>query len=276
MTGLRPDGLRDDRGDQRRDGARAARSPRTSTTSTRTARGPSRTTATRRRRYKQTLGEHAYKIPISSIKSMIGHSLGAIGAIEMAACALAIDRGVVPPTANWENPRPRVRPRLHARTRRAHSAVRRGALDRQRLRRLPVGDDLRAFPRSCGRSRREPDDPRGAPEPACGARRHRAGPPAWRRVHRHRRRRPERHRTRRPGGRPPRRARAGSTASPTSIPPSTPPSSPARSRASTPTTTSSGGCQVQTDRWTHMALAATQMAFDDAELRPFAATTRTR
>jgi minimal PKS ketosynthase (KS/KS alpha) len=53
--------------------------------------------------YKKTLGEQAYKIPISSIKSMIGHSLGAIGAIEMAACALAIDRGVVPPTANWEN-----------------------------------------------------------------------------------------------------------------------------------------------------------------------------
>jgi minimal PKS ketosynthase (KS/KS alpha) len=56
--------------------------------------------------YKKTLGEQAYKIPISSIKSMIGHSLGAIGAIEMAACALAIDRGVVPPTANWENPDP--------------------------------------------------------------------------------------------------------------------------------------------------------------------------
>jgi minimal PKS ketosynthase (KS/KS alpha) len=53
--------------------------------------------------YKNTLGEQAYKIPISSIKSMIGHSLGAIGAIEMATCALAIDRGVVPPTANWEN-----------------------------------------------------------------------------------------------------------------------------------------------------------------------------
>jgi minimal PKS ketosynthase (KS/KS alpha) len=52
--------------------------------------------------YKKTLGEQAYKIPISSIKSMIGHSLGAIGAIEMAACALAIDRGIVPPTANWE------------------------------------------------------------------------------------------------------------------------------------------------------------------------------
>jgi minimal PKS ketosynthase (KS/KS alpha) len=52
---------------------------------------------------KKTLGEHAYKVPISSIKSMIGHSLGGIGSIEMAACALAIDRGVVPPTANWEN-----------------------------------------------------------------------------------------------------------------------------------------------------------------------------
>ena len=53
--------------------------------------------------YKNTLRDHAYKVPISSIKSMIGHSLGGIGAIEMAACALAIDRGVVPPTANWEN-----------------------------------------------------------------------------------------------------------------------------------------------------------------------------
>lgn len=56
--------------------------------------------------YKQALGDQAYNIPISSIKSMIGHSLGAIGAIEMAACALVIDRGVVPPTANWENPDP--------------------------------------------------------------------------------------------------------------------------------------------------------------------------
>jgi minimal PKS ketosynthase (KS/KS alpha) len=56
--------------------------------------------------YKKSLGEQAYRIPISSIKSMIGHSLGAIGALEMAACALAIDRGLIPPTANWENPDP--------------------------------------------------------------------------------------------------------------------------------------------------------------------------
>ncbi len=53
--------------------------------------------------YKNALGDHAYNVPISSIKSMIGHSLGAIGAIEMATCALVIERGVVPPTANWEN-----------------------------------------------------------------------------------------------------------------------------------------------------------------------------
>jgi minimal PKS ketosynthase (KS/KS alpha) len=52
--------------------------------------------------YKRSLGEHARQVPISSIKSMVGHSLGAIGAIEMAACALAIEHGLVPPTANWE------------------------------------------------------------------------------------------------------------------------------------------------------------------------------
>ncbi|HUY45929.1 MAG TPA: beta-ketoacyl-[acyl-carrier-protein] synthase family protein [Streptosporangiaceae bacterium] len=51
--------------------------------------------------FKRSLGNVAYRIPISSIKSMIGHSLGAIGAIEMAACALATEHNVVPPTANW-------------------------------------------------------------------------------------------------------------------------------------------------------------------------------
>jgi act minimal PKS ketosynthase (KS/KS alpha) len=49
---------------------------------------------------KQVLGEHAYRTPMSSIKSMVGHSLGAIGSIEVAACALAIEHNVVPPTAN--------------------------------------------------------------------------------------------------------------------------------------------------------------------------------
>ena len=51
--------------------------------------------------FKRSLGDHAYRIPVSSIKSMVGHSLGAIGAIEVAACVLAIRDGVVPPTANY-------------------------------------------------------------------------------------------------------------------------------------------------------------------------------
>ena len=51
--------------------------------------------------FKRSLGDHAYRTPVSSIKSMIGHSLGAIGAIEMAACALTIDRSAIAPTANW-------------------------------------------------------------------------------------------------------------------------------------------------------------------------------
>jgi act minimal PKS ketosynthase (KS/KS alpha) len=49
---------------------------------------------------KLSLGAHAYDVPMSSIKSMIGHSLGAIGSLEVAACALAIEHSVVPPTAN--------------------------------------------------------------------------------------------------------------------------------------------------------------------------------
>jgi minimal PKS ketosynthase (KS/KS alpha) len=53
--------------------------------------------------FKRSLGDAAYQTPVSSIKSMVGHSLGAIGAIEMAACALAIVDGVIPPTANWAN-----------------------------------------------------------------------------------------------------------------------------------------------------------------------------
>jgi len=50
--------------------------------------------------FKSALGPHAYETPVSSIKSMVGHSLGAIGSIEIVACALAIRHGFVPPTAN--------------------------------------------------------------------------------------------------------------------------------------------------------------------------------
>ncbi|GHF69259.1 beta-ACP synthase [Streptomyces mashuensis] len=50
--------------------------------------------------FKRSLGDRAYRVPVSSIKSMIGHSLGAIGSLEVAACALALRAQVVPPTAN--------------------------------------------------------------------------------------------------------------------------------------------------------------------------------
>ncbi|MFE3323218.1 beta-ketoacyl-[acyl-carrier-protein] synthase family protein [Streptomyces sp. NPDC059176] len=49
---------------------------------------------------KRALGEHAHRVPISSIKPVTGHSLGAIGSIEVAACALALTHDVIPPTAN--------------------------------------------------------------------------------------------------------------------------------------------------------------------------------
>ncbi|MER7457034.1 beta-ketoacyl-[acyl-carrier-protein] synthase family protein [Micromonospora sp. NPDC126480] len=56
--------------------------------------------------FKRALGDRAYRVPVSSIKSMVGHSLGAIGSIEVAACALALEQQVVPPTANLHNPDP--------------------------------------------------------------------------------------------------------------------------------------------------------------------------
>ncbi|WP_030718891.1 beta-ketoacyl-[acyl-carrier-protein] synthase family protein [Streptomyces sp. NRRL F-2580] len=56
--------------------------------------------------FKHSLGDHAYRTPVSSIKSMVGHSLGAIGSIEIAASILAIQHNVVPPTANLHTPDP--------------------------------------------------------------------------------------------------------------------------------------------------------------------------
>ena len=55
---------------------------------------------------KAVFGEAARRIPISSTKSMIGHAMGASGAIEAVACTLTIERGVIHPTINYEFPDP--------------------------------------------------------------------------------------------------------------------------------------------------------------------------
>jgi 3-oxoacyl-[acyl-carrier-protein] synthase II len=55
---------------------------------------------------KSVFGEGAYRVPVSSTKSMMGHMIGAAGAIEAVVCILAIQHGVVPPTINLENADP--------------------------------------------------------------------------------------------------------------------------------------------------------------------------
>jgi 3-oxoacyl-[acyl-carrier-protein] synthase II len=56
---------------------------------------------------KTVFGELARQTPVSSIKSMIGHSIGAAGALEAIACIMAIKAGIIPPTINLDNPDPK-------------------------------------------------------------------------------------------------------------------------------------------------------------------------
>ena len=58
------------------------------------------------RAIKQVFGDHAYRLAVSSTKSMMGHTFGAAGAIEAILSALAIHDGVLPPTINYREPDP--------------------------------------------------------------------------------------------------------------------------------------------------------------------------
>ena len=62
---------------------------------------------------KALFGDHAYKMNISSTKSMTGHLLGATAAVEALACVMAIDRGIVPPTINVEELDPQIDDKLN-------------------------------------------------------------------------------------------------------------------------------------------------------------------
>jgi 3-oxoacyl-[acyl-carrier-protein] synthase II len=58
------------------------------------------------RAIKKALGDHAYRVAVSSTKSMTGHMVGAAGAAEAAVAALTVHHGVIPPTTNYETPDP--------------------------------------------------------------------------------------------------------------------------------------------------------------------------
>ncbi|HEV2126596.1 MAG TPA: beta-ketoacyl-ACP synthase II, partial [Chloroflexota bacterium] len=58
------------------------------------------------RAIKEVFGERASKIPVSSVKSMVGHSAGGCGAFEAAVCVYALQQGILPPTINYEHPDP--------------------------------------------------------------------------------------------------------------------------------------------------------------------------
>jgi 3-oxoacyl-[acyl-carrier-protein] synthase II len=55
---------------------------------------------------KKAFGDRAYKIPVSSTKSMIGHTIGAAGVIELAVTCLSIENNIITPTINYNLPDP--------------------------------------------------------------------------------------------------------------------------------------------------------------------------
>ena len=123
--------------------ATPASSPSRSITSTRTAPPPTSATRSRPLAIKRVFGEHAYKLAVSSTKSMTGHLLGGAGGLEAGITVLALRDQIAPPTINLDDPDPGVRSRLRAQSRPPHEDRLR-AVELLRLRRhqrLPALQD---------------------------------------------------------------------------------------------------------------------------------------
>ena len=101
-----PDSVGRRRDDARRARARRDRAASGSATSTLTAPRRRSATSPRRSAIKQVFGDHAYRLAVSSTKSVTGHCFGAAGAIEAMMCALALHHQILPPTINYRNPDP--------------------------------------------------------------------------------------------------------------------------------------------------------------------------
>jgi 3-oxoacyl-[acyl-carrier-protein] synthase II len=76
----------------------------------------------------KVFGEHAYKLNVSSTKSMTGHLLGAAGAAETLACILAVTRDIVPPTINFQEVDPNIDPKLNLTLHKAQKRIVNAAL----------------------------------------------------------------------------------------------------------------------------------------------------
>ncbi len=99
---------------------------------------------------KRAFGDHAYKVAVSSTKSMTGHLLGGAGGLEAGITVLAIRDQIAPPTINLENPDPAVRSGLRAQSG-APDEDRICAFEQFRVRRHQRLPDFQAIPRNSGR-----------------------------------------------------------------------------------------------------------------------------